>query len=29
VFDGRNVVDPVPLEALGFRYEGVGKSREL
>jgi UDPglucose 6-dehydrogenase len=28
VFDGRNVVDPVPLEALGFRVECVGKSRD-
>ncbi|KAF1838432.1 UDP-glucose 6-dehydrogenase [Decorospora gaudefroyi] len=27
VFDGRNVVDPAPLEALGFRVESVGKSR--
>ena len=28
VFDGRNVVDPVPLEALGFRVESIGRSRE-
>lgn len=28
VFDGRNVVDPAPLEALGFRVESIGKSRE-
>lgn len=27
VFDGRNVVNPLPLEALGFRVESIGRSR--
>lgn len=27
IFDGRNVVDPAPLEALGFRVESIGKCR--